>query len=103
MDRGDSQLVASRVAMEKADTHTGVATPASSIVTSMTTALASQVAHAAGSSGDPLSTSVPDEQYGISGALPRETDDLGAVGFSLSPTLTSLTSETPLEKRDDKF
>ncbi len=95
MDGGDERLVANGVAMEKAATHTdNVVTIASSIVASVTTALASQVAHAvAGSSGDPLSTSVPDD---IGDTLPHVMADLGAVGSSLSPTLTvSLTSETP--------
>ena len=95
LDRGDSQLVV----MEKAATAPtdSVATIASSVVASMTTALASQVAHAAGSSGDPLSTSMPDGQQDISGdALPHVTADLGVVGSGLSPTLAaSLTSDTP--------
>ena len=90
LDRGDERLVA----MEKAAAP--VATIASSVVASVNSALASQVAHVAGSSGDPLSTSVPDGQQDISDALPHVTADLGVVGSSLSPTLTaSLTSETP--------
>jgi len=105
MDRGDSHLVANRVVMDKATTHTDIATLASSIATSMTTALASQIAHAAGSSGDPLSTSVSDEQHDINDTSPHETDELGAVGSGLSPTLTSsLTSETPhLENIHDEL
>ena len=97
MDRGDSQLVASRVVMEKATTHTDIATVASSIITSMTTAIASQVVHVAGPNGDQLSTSLPDEHHDISDTLPHITADLDAVGSSLSPTLTATlsTSETP--------
>ncbi|KAH9027212.1 hypothetical protein EDB84DRAFT_1579660 [Lactarius hengduanensis] len=45
---------------------------ASSVVASVTTALASQVTNAAGSSGDPLSTSASGD--------PHATVDLGAVG-----------------------
>ncbi|KAI9445783.1 Sec20-domain-containing protein [Lactarius psammicola] len=86
--RDDSRLVAANgVVTEKA------ATIASSIVASVTTALASQVAHAVESSGDPLATGLLDD---ISDATPHVTADLGAVGSGLSPTLTaSLTSETP--------
>ncbi|KAN0133891.1 hypothetical protein V8E53_008323 [Lactarius tabidus] len=91
--RGDSQLVFNDVTLEKATTHTtDIATLASSIVTSMTTALTFQVAHAAGSSGDPLSTSMPDEQHDIGGVLPHITADLDAVGSILSPTLTAASS-----------
>lgn len=109
MDRGDSDslLVANGGVMEKATTHTDIATLASSIVASMTTALASQVAHAAGSSGDPLLTSVPDEQHDISDALPHVTADLSTLGSDVSPTVsptTSLTSETPhLESIHDEL
>jgi protein transport protein SEC20 len=96
MERGDSQLVPNRLVVEKATTHTtDIATLASSIVTTMTTTLASQVAHVAGSSGDPLSTSVLDDQHDINDALPHETVDLDAVGSGLSPTLATSTSETP--------
>jgi len=102
LDRGDSQLVV----MEKAAAPTdSVVTIASSVVASVTTALASQVAHAAGSSGDPLSTSVPDGQQDISDPLPHVTTDLDVVGSGLSPTLAaSLTSETPhLESIHDEL
>jgi len=100
MDRADSRLVSNGVVLEKATLHTtDIVTLASSIVTSMTTALASQVADAAGSSGDSLSISMPDDQHDISDALPHVTADLGAVGSGLSPTLTaSLTSETAHEE-----
>jgi protein transport protein SEC20 len=95
MERADSQLVANKVVMEKATARTDIATLASSIATSMTAALASQIVHAAGSGGNPLSTSVPDAQHDTSSALPHETVDLDAVGSGLSPTLTVSTSETP--------
>ena len=91
LDGDDSRLVA---VMEKAAAPTdSVATIASSVVASVTTALASQVAHATGSSGDPLSTSAPDGLQDISDVV---TADPGVVGSGLSPTLTaSLISETP--------
>jgi protein transport protein SEC20 len=103
MDRSDSRLVANEVVVEKASIHTtDIATLASSIVTSMTTALASQVAYAAGSSGDLV---LPDEQHDISVALPHVTTDPDAVGSSLSPTIiTSLTSEaTNVENIHDEL
>ena len=79
--------------MEKAAAPTdGAATIALSVVASLSTALASQVAHATGSSGDPLSTSVPDGLQDISDVV---TTDLGVVGSGFSPTLAaSLTRET---------
>jgi protein transport protein SEC20 len=94
------------VVMEKAAAPTdSVATIASSVVVSVTTALASQVPQLAGSSGYPLSTSVPHGQHDISDVLPHETADLGVVGSGLSPTLaTSLTSATPdLESIHDEL
>jgi hypothetical protein len=92
--RSDSQLVSNGVTMEKATTHTtDIATLASSIVMSMTAVLASRVAHAAGSSGDPLSTSMPDDQqHDIIDILLHITADLDAVGSGLSPTLTVASS-----------
>ena len=100
MDRADSRLVTNGNLLEKTTPHTtDIATLASSIVTSMTTALTSQVGYATGSNGDSLSISVPDEQHDISDALPHITADLSAVGSGLSPTLTaSLTSETAHEE-----
>ena len=97
MDRGDSQLVVNRVVMEKATTQTDIATLASSVVISMTTALASQVDHVAGLNVDQLSTSLSEEHHDISDTLTHITADLDVVGSSLSPTLTatSSTSETP--------
>ena len=96
MDRGDSQVVVNRVVMEKATTQTDIATLASSVVISMTTALASQVDHVAGLNVDQLSTSLSEEHHDISDTLPHITADLDVVGSSLSPTLTatSSTSET---------
>ena len=83
--------------MEKAAAPTdSEATIALSVVASLSTALASQVAHATGSSGDPLSTSVPDGLQDISDVV---TADLGVVGSGLSSTLAaSLKSETSQER-----
>ncbi|KAN0134648.1 hypothetical protein V8E53_007433 [Lactarius tabidus] len=94
--RSDSQLVSNGVTMEKATTHTtDIATLASSIVMSMTAILASRVAHAAGPSEDPLSTSMPHEQqHDIIDILLHITADLDAVGSGLSPTLTVAPSMT---------
>jgi protein transport protein SEC20 len=96
MHQADSRLAANGVVMEKATIHTtDIATLASSIVSSMTTALASQVSHTPGSSGDPVSTNEPDKQHDIGDVLPHITVGLGALGSSLTPALTtSSSSET---------
>jgi len=95
MHRGDSRLVANEVVVKATMHTTDIATLASSIVSSMTTVLASQVSHASGSSGDPESTNVPDKQHDISDVLPHVTVGLEALGSSLTPSLTtSLSSET---------
>ncbi|KAH9027241.1 Sec20-domain-containing protein, partial [Lactarius pseudohatsudake] len=87
---GDSQLVDSGVGIEKA-----AGSVASSVVASVTTALASQVANAAGSSGDPPSTSASGD--------PHVTVDLGAVGSGHSTLAAALTSETPQESIHDEL
>jgi hypothetical protein len=76
--------------MEKATTHTtDIAMLASSRVTSMTSALASQVSHDTGSSEDPLLSN--HWQHDISNVLPHITADLDAVGSAgLSPRLTAV-------------
>ena len=94
MQQGNSRMAANGVMMEKATIHTtDTTTLTSTIVSSMTTALASQVSHAPGSSGDPVSINVPDKQHDISDVLLHVPVGLSAVGSTLTPALTTSSSE----------